>query len=296
MANKYEKKEWEDRQSQYPSRRKLIPTTAESIYDVERAEGDVTVPGNAFDAQNMNDFEDRVYDAFGKLDATDIKVLDSANVFLGVNVEEVLKELFTSASDGKKAFANAIGGSASSTFQALADLAGSIKQDRDSGKQLIANAIGATRSGTASASESFSQLANRIKNDKMSFWSGGMPVNVDLQSLGVGVKSSKRINVNFGFKPSVVIIDSCHAVNYYRTNNMSSGDRDRETTFTSALTSMRTTYPTTSGTYIFIRDISESGFSVILENDADFSSFVTKNYSFLHIYDSATIYAFGNAV
>lgn len=215
MANKYEKKEWEDRQSQYPSRRKLIPTTAENIYDVERAEGDVTVPGNAFDAQNMNDFEDRVYDAFGKLDATDIKVLDAANVFLGVNVEEVLKELFTSASDGKKAFANAIGGSASSTFQALADLAGSIKQDRDSGKQLIANAIGATRSGTASASESFSQLANRIKNDKMSFWKGETSNSYSVGLNSKGSSETLNISLNFGFSPSVVLIQNVRIYGSY---------------------------------------------------------------------------------
>ena len=206
MANKFEKKEWEDRQSQHPSRRKLLPTGQESIYDVERAEGDVTVPGDAFDALNMNDLEKRVYDAFGKLDATDISVLDKANVFTKTNVEEVLLELFTSASNGKKAFADAIGGSASSTFQVLANMADSIKKDRDSGKQLVANAIGETRNGTASASESFSQLAKRITNDKKSF----CVKTANFEGLYVQEKGSYNkvhISTDFGFAPSSVLVE-----------------------------------------------------------------------------------------
>lgn len=292
MANKFEKKEWEDRQVQYPSRRKLTPTGQENIYDVDRAEGEVTAPGNAFDAQNMNNLEDRVYDAFGKLDAMDIAVLDKSNVFTKTNVEEVLLELFTFASNGKKAFASAIGGSASSTFQVLANLAASIKQDRDSGKQLIASAIGVTRNGTASASETFTQLANRIKNDKMSFWSGKMPIDIDMQSLGIGAISTQQVNIKFGFSPSIILIENCLVINYYRTKYTPSDQGDEQCRFTSAISSLNTIRPEVSGTSAYISNMTENGFLITLKNDASYSSYVTKNNSFLHFFTSARVYAF----
>ena len=230
MANKFEKKEWVDRQSQYPSRRKLTATTIENVYEVERAEGDVTEPGNAFDAQNMNNLEDRIYDALGKLDGSDITVLDKTNIFTKTNLEDVLVELFMYASNGKTLIANAIGGSASSTFETLANLAKSIKNDRDNGKTLIANAIGGgavakdsfselaqyiitgksqianavgdTKSGRLSGKESFSAIANFISSNKCSFSADGstyimgesFPANNELWE--------KRINFNFGFTPN----------------------------------------------------------------------------------------------
>lgn len=153
MANKYEKKKWVDRQSQYPSRRKLIETGTDKIYEVERAEGEVTEPGNAFDAANMNDLEDRLYSAFGNLDSSDISVLDNANLFVKTDLEGVLQELFTYASNGKKAIASAIGSNASSS-SAFATLAGLIT----SGKKSIANAIGSP----ASVNDTFQVLASRI--------------------------------------------------------------------------------------------------------------------------------------
>ena len=236
MANKFIKKEWVDRQSQYPSRRKLTQTTVENVYEVERAEGDVPEPGDAFDAANMNDIEDRVYNAFGLLDGTDISILDTANHFTSNNVEGALSELFMYASDGKKKIANAIGGSPSDTFSQLAalageikidrdtgkilvanaiggspnssfselaTLAGSIKQDRDNGKVLVANAIGATRNGTASSSESFQQLANRIKNDKVSIYT--VEITQDSATLNTGTKFPYRMN--FGFTPKYVFLE-----------------------------------------------------------------------------------------
>lgn len=167
MANKYEKVEWEDRQSQYPNRRKMIPTEIENVYEVERAEGEVTEPGNAFDATNMNGLEDRVYSAFDTLDSSDIQVLDKGNHFVATDLEGVLGELFTSASNGKSAIATAIGSPASNS-DSFAQLASKIT----AGKGQIASAIGETRNGSASTSESFVQLANRIKNDKTSFFTG----------------------------------------------------------------------------------------------------------------------------
>ncbi len=230
MANKFEKKEWEDRQAQYPSRRKLLPTNQENIYEVERAEGEVTVPGNAFDASNMNDLENRIFDSFGKLDATDIAVLDRSNVFSKNNVEDVLLELFMYASNGKKAFANAIGGSASSTFQVLANLAASIKQDRDSGKQLIANAIGGsasstfqvladtinngkksiatavgeTKAGSLKGTETLGTIANFIKANKASFQDGsGYVTGGDVPPSGYW---EERINTIFSFSPNRISV------------------------------------------------------------------------------------------
>lgn len=197
MANKFEKKEWEDRQSQHPSRRKLLPTGQESIYDVERVEGDVTVPGDAFDALNMNDFEKRVYDAFGKLDATDISVLDKANVFTKTNVEDVLLELFTFASNGKKLIAETVGGSMSSTFGELANL---IKN----GKKSIASAVGETKAGGLTGNEDFSAIANFIKANKASFQDGSGYVT------GGSVPQSgyweERISANFSFLPNRISV------------------------------------------------------------------------------------------
>ncbi len=199
MANKFEKKEWEDRQAQYPSRRKILPTNQENIYEVERAEGEVTVPGNAFDASNMNDLENRIFDSFGKLDATDIAVLDRSNVFSKNNVEDVLLELFMYASNGKKAVANAIGGSASSTFQVLANTI-------DSGKKSIATAIGDTKAGSLKGTETLNVIGNFIKANKASFSEEGsqflfgetLPANNTLWE--------RKISYNFGFVPNVILI------------------------------------------------------------------------------------------
>lgn len=230
MANKFEKKEWVDRQSQYPSRRKLTATTIENVYEVDRAEGEVTEPGNAFDAQNMNDLEDRIYSALGTLDGTDISILDKTNIFTKTNLEDVLVELFMYASNGKTLIANAIGGSASSTFQVLANLAASIKKDRDNGKTLIANAIGGgavakdsfselaqyiiigksqianavgdTKSGRLSGKESFSAIANFILSNKCSFSADGSTYIIGESFPGDNELWEKRINFNFGFTPN----------------------------------------------------------------------------------------------
>ena len=63
----YEKKIWSDRQTEFPTRRKLIATNTTNIYDVERAEGTVYDAGDAFSASTMNDLENRIDN--GKLDA-----------------------------------------------------------------------------------------------------------------------------------------------------------------------------------------------------------------------------------
>ncbi len=55
-------KTWTDRQSTYPSRRRLTATGTTDIYDVSREEGTVTQTGDAFSATNMNDLESRIED------------------------------------------------------------------------------------------------------------------------------------------------------------------------------------------------------------------------------------------
>lgn len=197
MANKFEKKEWIDRQSQYPSRRKLTATTIENVYEVERAEGEVTEPGNAFDAQNMNDLEDRIFAALGSLDGTDITILDRNNLFTKTNLEDVLVELFIYASNGKTLIANAIGGdaAASNTFSVLA-------QKIISGKSQIASAVGATKSGNLTGTESFANIAKFISENKCSFSVDGsayvagenFPANNELWE--------RRISFDFGFTPN----------------------------------------------------------------------------------------------
>ena len=56
----FTKKTWKDRQSEHPTRRVLNPTGITNTYDVSRAEGLVMEDGDAFDASNMNDLENRV--------------------------------------------------------------------------------------------------------------------------------------------------------------------------------------------------------------------------------------------
>ena len=58
-------KNWKDRITQYPNRRKLInvSTGEETIVDVVRAEGNVTEDGDTFTAANMTDFESKIYNA-----------------------------------------------------------------------------------------------------------------------------------------------------------------------------------------------------------------------------------------
>jgi hypothetical protein len=60
----YQKKEWKNRETEYPNRRVLTPTGTENTFDVARDEGLVLEPGEAFSAENMNDLENRIGEAF----------------------------------------------------------------------------------------------------------------------------------------------------------------------------------------------------------------------------------------
>ena len=56
----FNKKTWVDRFTEHPNRRTLIATGNANEFDVSRSEGTVTTEGDPFNAQTMNDFENRV--------------------------------------------------------------------------------------------------------------------------------------------------------------------------------------------------------------------------------------------
>ena len=69
----FEKKEWKDRITEYPTRRNLVKEggTTETV-TVERNEGSVSQEGDAFSAENMNGLEQRIEDAIGTQDISAI--------------------------------------------------------------------------------------------------------------------------------------------------------------------------------------------------------------------------------
>lgn len=62
----FTKKTWRDRQSEHPTRRKLVPTGYTNEYDVVRSEGTVSQDGDALNADNLNDLESRISTAFSE--------------------------------------------------------------------------------------------------------------------------------------------------------------------------------------------------------------------------------------
>ena len=62
----FNKKQWMDRVSEFPGRRKLtdIATGISQIFDVVRNEGNVGQAGDPFSAENMNGLEQRIGEAF----------------------------------------------------------------------------------------------------------------------------------------------------------------------------------------------------------------------------------------
>lgn len=61
----YSKKTWVNRVSQFPTRRRLINVEGEEdVFDISREEGNITTAGDSFSAENMNDLEERISDAF----------------------------------------------------------------------------------------------------------------------------------------------------------------------------------------------------------------------------------------
>ena len=129
---------------QYPSRRRLTAKAESDVWDVERVEGEIIEAGKAFGDTNMSNLEDRIYNAFGTLESSDIKMTDSGNIFTATTVDGALTELFQYAGSGKIAVATSIGSevSTSDTFQTLASAV-------SNGKLGIANALGDSSLQTA---------------------------------------------------------------------------------------------------------------------------------------------------
>lgn len=91
----YEKKEWKDRISEYPTRRTLEKSdgTSEAVM-VSRTEGNVSQEGDAFSAANMNNLEERIANEFGSVNSR----ID-ANTF-GSQVTLTNNEEYICPSDG----------------------------------------------------------------------------------------------------------------------------------------------------------------------------------------------------
>lgn len=62
----YQLSNFTDRESEYPNRRKLIDivTGEEKTYDVQRAEGVISQEGTTWNAQTMNNFDQKIANAF----------------------------------------------------------------------------------------------------------------------------------------------------------------------------------------------------------------------------------------
>ena len=60
-------KTWKDRISEYPNRRTINDGVVTKQVTVARDEGTITEAGDAFNAANMNDLEQRINNAFGEV-------------------------------------------------------------------------------------------------------------------------------------------------------------------------------------------------------------------------------------
>lgn len=78
------KKTWKDRISDYPNRRVIDDGITSKVVTVSRSEGSVTEEGDAFNASNMNDLEQRIFNATrgggGGGGASELSELDDVNI------------------------------------------------------------------------------------------------------------------------------------------------------------------------------------------------------------------------
>lgn len=283
MANKFTKKVWTDRVSATPMRRRLVATGITDVWDIEKVEGQVTEIGNAYDAVNMNDIENRVFNGFDILDDTDIKVVDAGNIFTATKLDGVLTELFQYAANGKTAIANAIGGiSSSSTFQVLANAITAIKTtltnlqtEVANGKTAISNAIGATKSGTMSTSLDFNGISTFISDNTKSYYTG--TVALPLIST-TGSITSYRVNVNFGFTPTEIYVKSVSTsmrnyVNFYQLGRSAISNRYARPVVLDTVSFM-----------LGIDNVSSSGFDIWLNAPSNFEFSISgATYEFIAV-------------
>ena len=75
---------WKDRVSDYPNKRKLTKEdgTSETV-TVERAEGDIVVAGDAFNAENMNDLETRIQNGFNAVEQAQAELNEKLTSVIG---------------------------------------------------------------------------------------------------------------------------------------------------------------------------------------------------------------------
>ena len=81
---------WKDRVSDYPNKRKLTKEdgTSETV-TVERAEGDIVVAGDAFNAENMNDLETRIQNGFNAVEQAQAELnekMDADKIIIGTSL------------------------------------------------------------------------------------------------------------------------------------------------------------------------------------------------------------------
>ena len=89
------KKIWKDRISEFPTRRSLTKTDGTSeLVTVARSEGMISEEGDAFSAENMNDFENRVANGFSELNEnTNDFLLEAATYSYGKEITMSWAEL-----------------------------------------------------------------------------------------------------------------------------------------------------------------------------------------------------------
>lgn len=76
----FNKKTWADRISEFPTRRQLTKEDGSTeVVTVARQEGTIMQTGDAFNAENMNDLENRVEDAVDKLNSNFMKIVITQN-------------------------------------------------------------------------------------------------------------------------------------------------------------------------------------------------------------------------
>lgn len=80
----FTKGNWENRNVQYPKRRRLTEVEGQpNIYDVDREEGTIVSEGSAFSAENMNGLENRIETAFDNLISKIKEAVNGVVLFIG---------------------------------------------------------------------------------------------------------------------------------------------------------------------------------------------------------------------
>lgn len=174
----YNKKTWQDRVSESPNRRTLTVESQDStniVCTVQRTEGEVSKEGDAFNAENMNDLEDRIENGLNeKLDG---QKLES-------DIDVILSK--TSAD-----------GSAPDCY-ALKLLYDELKKLVADGKKLVADAISAQSITTVTSDMTFAQLAEAITSTGSGKYSNGYDAGYT-QGKADGEASGSTSGYNTGY-------------------------------------------------------------------------------------------------